>query len=992
MTIGSDTSFLKGGRLAILAVAAAFAVAIVILATQVLADLERIRHAPDDNLQWAVFQLQNEFNRAYRAMLAYDPADGASVDELKLGYDILYSRIDIIHTAPTFAGVRESASLREPLAEIDAAIKALAPKIDAAPAGVSRQELLDAARKIEPAIQKVTVDALHFFASASDRRRHDLTLLVYTTAAILGLILAAAAAGIAVLLGQKRQIARSERRLRESERDLARAQAIAHIGSFRWDVATNAFRASEQLRRIYGVGPDEVFDRQRHLAAVHPRDRDRVVATFAATLQGKVGPSGVASSDIEYGIVRPDGTVRQVRDAADIEFDAAGNPTAVVGTVRDITEESNQRDALSESERRLRMAQRLARVGSYAWDMRSGEVTWSDEVYRIYGLPAGTPVTIETLPERVHSDDRARMSARIRAAVESPDSVGMEILEHRLVRPDGSVRVAQTASEIERDGDGRPIRMIGTVRDVTDERDHENALKAARDEAERANRSKGEFLAVMSHEVRTPMNGVLGMLSALEETGLDDRQRKLCDVARTSAEALLVILNDILDASKIEAGRLELEPAPFELRPLLRSIVDLYGPLARAKGVALDSNIADETPPWLVGDAGRLRQMMLNFTSNAVKFTSSGRITISARPVGRPKDRTAILRIEVSDTGPGIPEERQAEVFARFNQLDRSFARRFGGTGLGLAITKSLAELMGGRVGLSSRPGDGSVFWFEVPLGIAEGEMAAERVPSTVAAPSAPLKILVAEDNATNQLVVRMLLESLGHRVDVAHDGVEAVEAARERHYDLILMDVSMPGLDGIEATRQIRAMPGERGNVPIFALTANALDADRDRCLDAGMQRVLVKPLNKLALAAAVATVASVRANGGPRPPASVSGAFDSDSVSQLVADVGEPAFRTLMAAFRNDLRKRRDEAASAALRGDLEALRAAMHSLRGAAGIVGAKRLRQSAAWLDDAIRTGTAGTPKAAWDTVAPDVDLALAAIEDIERQQDGTPLPL
>ena len=977
----------KAGRLVILTIAAGFAVAIGILATRVFTDLERIRHAPDDNLQWAVFQLQNEFNRAYRAILVYDPANRASVDELKLSYDILYSRIDLVQSAPTFAGVRDSASLRGPLGETENAIKAIAPKIDAAPAGVSREELLDGLAPIEPVIKQITVDALHFFASAADRRRDDLTVLVYTTASILGLTLAAAIAGIAVLFGQKRQIARNEHRLRESERDLARAQAIAQIGSFRWNVVTNAFRASEQLHRIYGVGKDEVFDRERHLAAIHPRDRDRVLAAFAMTLQGQAGPSGVAGSDIEYAIVWPDGSVRRVRDAADIEFDAAGNPTSVVGTVRDITVESDQREALSESERRLRMAQRLARVGSYAWDMVSGEVTWSDEVYRIYGVPPGTPITIETLPDRIHPDDRARMAARMRAAVEEPDSLGMEILEHRLLRPDGSVRVAETASEIERDGDGRPIRMIGTVRDITEEREHESALEAARDEAERANRSKGEFLAVMSHEVRTPMNGVLGMLSALEETGLDDRQKKLCDVARTSAEALLVILNDILDASKIEAGKLELEPAPFELRPLLRSIVHLYGPLARAKGVALDSTIADGTPGWLVGDAGRLRQMMLNFASNAVKFTSAGSIMVAARTVGEPKDGTAMLRVEVSDTGPGIPEDRQAEVFARFNQLDRSFARRFGGTGLGLAITKSLAELMGGRVGLSSRPGEGSVFWLEVPLAIAKGETAAERAPSATAPQGAPLKILVAEDNATNQLVARMLLESLGHRVDVANDGLEAVEAARARHYDLILMDVSMPGLDGIEATRQIRAVPGEQGAVPIFALTANAMDADRESCLEAGMQRVLVKPLNKVALAAAVATVAAMRTRDDPRAAALLSGAFDGGTVNQLIVDLGEPAFRTLIGAFRDDLRKRRAEAEAAARSGSAEGLRAAMHSLRGAASIVGAESLRRAAAELDDTIRAGQPVAPDAAWSKVAPLVDAALAAIERVAGPVDS-----
>ena len=372
-------------------------------------------------------------------------------------------------------------------------------------------------------------------------------------------------------------------------------------------------------------------------------------------------------------------------------------------------------------------------------------------------------------------------------------------------------------------------------------------MRALADEAQRASRAKSEFLAVMSHEIRTPMNGVLVALHLLSEHPLSTEDQTLVLTARHSAESLLAILNDILDLSKIEAGRLTLEPDIVDIDQLVTDVVSLCGLQARKKGLDLRAELAPDVPAHIRADGGRLRQMLLNYLTNAVKFTEQGEIEVSVSRLRTEQGER--LKLCVRDTGIGIAEAKQGDIFGEFVQVDGSTARRHGGTGLGLAITRRLANLMGGQVGFESEHGIGSRFWFEIPLEEVAPHAADVAVGADDAKPlvgGGNLRALLVEDNPTNQLLGRKLLEQAGFAVDVACDGAASIEASASTHYDIIFMDISMPVMDGFEATCALREL-GVR--VPILALTANTGAEIVARCNEVGMNGCLTKPIRKNAL-----------------------------------------------------------------------------------------------------------------------------------------------
>ncbi|QQQ19557.1 PAS domain S-box protein [Brevundimonas vitis] len=623
------------------------------------------------------------------------------------------------------------------------------------------------------------------------------------------------------------------------------AESMAGVGHWRWDVTTNRVNWSDEVYRIHALDRAS-FDPSLDSAvgAYHPEDQVRLNALIEHSLATGEG------YDFELRIIRADGAERITRAKAVCETDGTGRVRAMFGVFQDVTEDVQAQAAVTASEARYRLLADNATdiIATYSLDGRFGYVSPSVEVatgYRPEEL-IGRPVTDFLYPDDVPS---------VLNAFQTLSRAGSEVVSARIAyrarRKNGSLVWLEAHPRLLRDADGQPIEFHDVTRDITHTKALEEQLTLARDKAEAGARVKSEFLANMSHELRTPLTSVIGFSGLLQSSkALPQAERLYADRIATSSEALLSVINDILDYSKLEADAVELDPQPFDPRELAESAASIVEDQCAKKGLALVVAVADDLPETLMGDANRLRQVLLNFLSNAVKFTAKGQITLTVG--GAATSEGWRLKAQVRDSGIGIAADKIDALFERFAQADASTTRNYGGTGLGLSISRRLIEMMGGEIGAESQAGEGSTFWFEASLPLAHAEWTDLAEIEPVAMPTGA-RLLMADDTAANRELVTVMLGGFGLTVDTASDGAEAVEAVRSRDYDLVLMDVHMPVMDGLAATRAIRALGGAAARVPIIALTANVQAENVRSCLEAGMDDHVAKPIQVADLVAAI-------------------------------------------------------------------------------------------------------------------------------------------
>jgi PAS domain S-box-containing protein len=608
----------------------------------------------------------------------------------------------------------------------------------------------------------------------------------------------------------------------------------------------------------------------------------------------------------------------------------------------------------------------------------------SPAAQRLYGC-APEELLGTKIEDRVHPDDLpalAAADAEVRAK-------GEALVVYRCRNKKGEMISVEASWRRSSAADGESTEFVVVARDITQRVRNEEALRAAKEHADAANRAKSSFLAHMSHEIRTPMNGILGMNHLLMATDLDAEQRDYAGTISDSASALLRIIDDILDESKLEAGKVEIEYADFNLAKTLDEVVSILQPRAAQKDVRLGMAFNPLACGWFRGDAVRLRQVLLNIAGNAVKFTDRGRVDIDVS-VPRELGDQAVVRFEIADTGIGIDAAAQASLFQKFTQADVSISRRFGGTGLGLAIAKQLVELMGGTIGFSSRAGEGTLFCFEIPL--QRVETPASKTPdAAVTAPAAPsraLDVLIAEDNKVNQQVARLIVSHAGHRVDLADDGRRAVDAARAKDYDVILMDLQMPELDGIAAAKEIRQLPGRAGQVPIIALTSHAMAGMREEVIAAGMDDYVSKPFDANTLLAKLHHLAAFRDAGERRKPQAAperheskgDPRFDRDKLDQLSAVSAAAAFLPLLSSLIEAIEQRVALTQGYITGEEFGKAAREAHDLVGIAGNVGGMRLSALSRQLQHACQAGEAAKSRAIAEELRAEAEALLPLVRD------------
>jgi PAS domain S-box-containing protein len=529
---------------------------------------------------------------------------------------------------------------------------------------------------------------------------------------------------------------------------------------------------------------------------------------------------------------------------------------------KDTTARKQAEDKLAEGAERLRLALDAAKAGVWEWDLRTNENYWSDELRSLYRLDQKNVVpSYDEWLQLIQPEDRAALAAAVQATVSHQEELN---IEWRLNDPCGPECWLMSRGHFKKDKGGEVQRYLGIVMDITQRKLFEEELSRSRKLAEEANNVKSEFLANLSHEIRTPLNGVLGMLQLLQQEIEPEDRATYTGMAYDAGRRLLSLLNDVLDFSKMEAGQLHLANARFSLGAAADDVAEVFVMACHAKELKLTTVVDPSVPACLVGDEARLRQILFNLIGNAIKFTPSGSVQVDvwAHASKRFADKTRVY-ISVSDTGLGIPDDKQAHIFDRFTQVDGSYTRRFDGAGLGLAIVKRIVDFMHGDITVDSEEGKGTTIYLNllldnaVQIDAGGGEEVAHVRPTLT-----PLRILLSDDEPIGQRSLQVMLERMGHEVHTAINGREVIEAYQQGEFDCILMDIQMPELDGVEATRIIRSMSkfGVKQKIPIIALTAYAMHGDREKFLEAGMDDYVGKPVQLEELKKALELVMSAK------------------------------------------------------------------------------------------------------------------------------------
>lgn len=744
--------------------------------------------------------------------------------------------------------------------------------------------------------------------------------LFLATNSVLGLAVGAAASDRRRLM---RQVGKSRARLREKSREQQEmltkarlAERMAGVGHWTLNPVTQDVSWSPEVYTIHGVTPEEfnpMYGDAILFYAEEDRDRVRNLVQHAIT--------DAEGWEFEATIIRKsDGQMRRVRSIGDLSTDKDGNVERIFGVFKDITDEQKVIEALASSEANYRTiadnsTDIIVRFGL------DGIITYASPSCQILGVTPEDAIGLSTVDFTI-AEDRDFASSITKDLFEK-NSVDPTILrEFRARDKDGNVIWLEGNPKIIRDKNGVPVEIISTFRDITDRKEREQALAEARAEAEAAGRAKAEFLSNMSHEIRTPLNGILGFTQLLNQTDLDSEQSLFVQRTLSAGGLLRDIVNDILDYSKIEAGRVTLEERPVDIAHIVQETVAIVEAGREKKSVPIN---ADISAIGMYTDEVRLKQIVTNLLSNAAKFTEQGRIDVNA------EIRNGMLELTVSDTGPGIPAEKLESVFEGFRQADNSVTRVYGGTGLGLSISRSLARLMGGDLTLASTLGRGTSATVSLPFKPASLDDRSQSRDGAQDALSKPLTIMAVDDVPMNLELVKLGLKKFGHSVNVFQSASDAMEDLRNgERYDVILMDVQMPDIDGMTATRMIRDMAGPASDTPIIALTANVLPEQISNCLAAGMNAHVAKPIDISELNKCIAETCNTSAGAANT-------AGEMDPIGALTE-----RYREYLSSVPNEVSKIFGKDNSDEM---LKEIRQLAHSIAGSAGSFGFSEVSQAA-----------------------------------------------